>query len=115
MTRTQFIRGIKIGGITVAAMLIIGYGAWRSFNYARGPAIEVFQPKDGSAISASTIEVIGRADRVNSLSVNGMSVSLDEKGNFRENLVVFPGVNIITLDAKDQFGRATEKQIEVVR
>ena len=41
--------------------------------------------------------------------------ALDEKGNFKENLVVFPGVNIITLDAKDQFGRATEKQIEVVR
>jgi hypothetical protein len=115
MTRTQLIRNLKIGIIVLAALIIASYGAWRSLDYARGPVITVFQPIDGSMIASSTAEIIGRADRVNDLTINGRPISLDEQGNFKETLIVFPGVNIITLDAKDQFGRSTEKQIEVVR
>ena len=115
MTRTQYIRYIKIGIIIVAALIIVGYGAWRSLDYARGPAITIFQPVNGSTAASSTIDILGRAVRVNDLTVNGMSVSLDEQGDFKETVIVFPGVNVITLAAKDQFGRAVEKQIEVVR
>lgn len=114
-TRTQSIRAIKAGIIVLAILIIVGYAAWRSLNYARGPAITIFQPIDGSAVASGTIDIIGRADRVNSLAIDDEPVSLDLQGNFRETLIVFPGVNMITLDAKDQFGRRTEKQIEVVR
>jgi hypothetical protein len=115
MTRTQYIRMLKLGAIVLAALVIIGYAAWRSLNYARGPEIEIFQPENGSTAASSTIDIIGRADRVNSLMVDGRSISLDQQGSFKDTLVVFPGVNIIAFDATDQFGRSTEKQIEVVR
>ena len=115
MTRTQLIRYLKIGIIIVAALIIVGYGAWRSLDYARGPAITIFQPVNGSMAASSAIDILGRADRVNSLTINGMSVSLDEQGNFKETVVVFPGVNMITLEAMDQFGRSTEKLLEVAR
>ena len=115
MTRTQYIRYIKIGIIAIAVLIIVSYGAWRSLDYARGPAITIFQPVNGSTAASSTIDILGRADRVNSLTINGSPISLDESGNFKETLIVFPGVNMITLSAKDQFGRATEKQIELVR
>ena len=115
MTRTQLIRYLKIGIIVIAALIIIGYGAWRSLDYARGPVITIFQPVNGSMAASSTIDILGRANRVNSLTINGMSVSLDEQGNFKETVVVFPGVNMITLEAMDQFGRSTEKLLEVAR
>ncbi len=115
MTRTQLIRNLKIGAVILAALIIVGYGAWRSLDYARGPSISVFHPEDGSTVASPTVDVIGQVDRVNILSVNGHPVSVDKLGNFKETLIVFSGVNLITLDAKDQFGRATEKQLEVVR
>ena len=115
MTRTQFIRLLKLGIIILVAIAIISYAAWRSLAYARGPAIIIFQPENGSTAASSTIDIVGRADRVNSLTIDGMPISLDQQGNFRETVIVFPGANMITIGAKDQFGRATEKQIEVVR
>ena len=114
-TRTQLIRNLKIGIIVLAALIIASYGAWRSLDYARGPAITIFQPVNGSAMSSSTMDIIGRADRINSLTINGQAISLDEQGNFKETVIVFPGVNMITLSASDQFGRATEKLLEVAR
>jgi len=115
MTRTESIRILRTSVIVLVALAIIGYAIWRSLDYARGPAIVISAPENGSTILSSTTDVIGRADRVNSLSVNGKAISLDERGNFKETLIVFPGLNLITIDASDQFGRRTEKQLEITR
>jgi hypothetical protein len=38
---------------------------------------------------------------------------MNELGDFKEILIVFPGVNTLTLRATDQFGRGTETRVEV--
>ena len=92
---------------------IVGYATWRSLSYARGPSIRVFQPLPGISLNTKTIEIIGRAERINSLTLNGNPISIDEQGNFKETVAVFAGVNIITLGATDQFGRARSETIEI--
>ena len=114
LTRTRFLRFLKISVSTLAIALIVGYVVARSLPYARGPIIQVFQPLPGTPLTAQTVDVVGRAERVNSLTLNGNQISLDEQGNFKETITVFHGVNIITLGATDQFGRSESDQIEVL-
>jgi hypothetical protein len=114
LTRTSTLRIIRYTGIVMIAALIIAYAIWRSLNYARGPQIEVIEPANGASVSASTVVIHGQALRVNSLFLNGNSVSVDQQGNFNETVIVFPGLNVLTLSANDQFGRSTEKELEIV-
>jgi hypothetical protein len=114
LTRTSTLRIIRYAGIGIVALIIIAYAIWRSLNYARGPQIEVIEPANGASISASTVVIHGRALRVNSLYLNGNSVSVDQQGNFNETIIVFPGLNILTLSASDQFGRKTGKELQIV-
>ncbi len=112
--RTKTLRFIRLAVIGIFAVIIVAYAIWRSLNYARGPVINIFQPLNGSAMATSTVKIIGQALRVNSLSLNGKTVFIDEAGNFSETLIVFPGMNIITFNAHDQFGRETKKELDLV-
>ena len=95
-------------------MAVTSYAVWRSLPYARGPVIKVFQPLPGISLNAKTVDIVGRADRVNSLTINGNPISVDEAGNFKDTIAVFTGMNIITLGATDQFGRSESEQIEIL-
>ena len=113
LNRTASLRLIKIGIAIVLAGLIITYAIFRSLPYTKGPHIGIFQPLEGSSIPASTVTIVGRADRVNKLQLNGSPVSMDEQGNFSETVTLFSGTNVLTLDASDQFGRATHTTIHL--
>ncbi|MES2314519.1 MAG: hypothetical protein V4524_01095 [Patescibacteria group bacterium] len=114
LNRTATLRLIRLSAITLVAVIIIVYAFFRSLNYIHGPEINIFQPIDGSALASSTVTIIGQATRVNSLSMNGKTVFIDESGNFKETLLVFPGMNIITFTAHDQFGRTKTRQLQLV-
>ncbi|MEN9524465.1 MAG: hypothetical protein RL536_534 [Candidatus Parcubacteria bacterium] len=114
-TRTTFIRILKIGSAVLIILVIIAYALWRSLAYARGPHINIIEPVDGASISASTTVIRGNVERANNITLNGRTVTIDELGNFSEIIIVFPGINIITLDAKDQFERMVETQLRLFR
>lgn len=114
MTRTTIQRLLKIASATAITIIIVFYAIWRSLNYTRGPEINIFTPSDNFAATTSTITIIGQVERVNSLSLNGKIISVDEQGNFSETIIVFPGMNIITLEAIDRFQRGAKKQLKIV-
>ncbi|MDB5239197.1 MAG: hypothetical protein JWO00_532 [Candidatus Parcubacteria bacterium] len=105
---------MRTGILVLAIAIIAGYASWRSLAYAKGPSIEISTPPSGTVTSSSTIEIAGKALRINSLAINGNPLSVDETGGFKDTLAIFPGVNIVTLSATDQFGRSTEVQIQIV-
>lgn len=112
-TRTKFARMIKAVLLVLALVMIASYAASRSLPYFRGPSIAIFQPMNGAAVSSTTITVIGRAQRINSLSMNDKQIQIDEQGNFKQTLIIFPGVNIISFDATDQFKRTTHSELRI--
>jgi len=113
-TRTRFRRIIGIAAALAAIIVIAAYATWRSFAYASGPRISIFAPVDGASISSTTIEISGQALRASRLTLNGHQTSVDEKGDFSQTLIVFPGVNTITLTATDQFGRSVERRVTIL-
>jgi hypothetical protein len=112
-TRTRFAKLIRVASTLVVIVIVIGYAAYRSLAYIRGPIIHVFQPIDGASIASTTVTIIGRVDRVNSLALNDNPIQVDESGNFKQTIIVFPGVNIVTLRATDQFQRATTAELRM--
>lgn len=108
LTRTTTIRIIKITSLIIVVVIIVAYGVSRSLNYARGPKIDIYNPANGTVATSSMIEIVGRVERAHNLFLNGHPVTVDEQGNFKENILVFKGINIITMRADDQFGRNTE-------
>jgi hypothetical protein len=113
MRRSSFLRLIRAIAVILAVALIVAYAVWRSLSYARGPNIVIIEPPDGATIVASTVAIRGRVDRVNGLLLNGNPIFIDERGNFSETVVVFPGMNTITFVAHDRFERTTEARLRL--
>lgn len=113
LTRSRFVRMVRIAAAALAVVVVAGYGAYRSLPYIRGPVIHIFQPLNGSSVSSTTVTVIGRVERVNSLSLNDNPLPVDEAGDFKQTIVVFPGVNILSFDATDQFSRETRVDLQI--
>ncbi|HEX7724404.1 MAG TPA: hypothetical protein VF438_01545 [Candidatus Paceibacterota bacterium] len=112
-SRSRFSRLIRIVATIVVILIVVGYAAYRSLAYIRGPVIQVFQPINGASIASTTVTIIGRVDRVNSLALNDNPIQVDESGNFKQTIIVFPGINIVTLEATDQFKRATKFELRL--
>lgn len=114
LTRTSLIRIIRLSIVIILVGLIVAYAIWRSFNYARGPYIDIFEPIDGASLSADTITLKGKALRVISLNLNGRTIFVDQEGNWSETMAVFPGQNSFVITASDRFGRSISKRLEIV-
>lgn len=114
-TRTHFLRILKIGSAVLVILVIIAYALWRSFAYARGPHITLSEPTNFATLTSTTTHVIGRVERANSITLNGKAITIDEQGHFDEIIMVFPGTNFLTLEAKDQFDRSVEMKVIVTR
>ena len=56
----------------------------------------------------------GTASKATYITLNGREIFVDKDGNFSESISVLPGFSIITLNAKDKFGKTAEKKFEVV-
>jgi len=112
--RTRNIRTLKLSLWILAAVAVTAYAVWRSLPYAKGPRIDIFEPLSGATIASTTAVLSGHVERVNSLTINGDAVSMDERGDFKRLLVIFKGANVWTLSATDQFGRSISKQVEVL-
>jgi hypothetical protein len=115
LTRTSSLKIIKVASAAIVIIIIAAYALWRSFTYARGPAITLTEPSNFATITSTTTHVIGRVERANSITLNGKAITIDEQGHFDETILVFPGTNILTLVARDQFERSVETRVEVVR
>ena len=114
LTRSRFTKIVRISAGAVAALIVIGYAGYRSLPYVSGPSIRVYQPIDGSSVASTTVDVAGKVERVNSLTIDGNLTAVDEAGAFDTTLIVQPGVNLIQLHATDQFGRSTETVLRIL-
>lgn len=114
ITRASYIKTIKITMIAIMVLFIGGYAISRSLNYVRGPSIEILEPTENSATTSKMIFLRGKADRSNNVILNGNSIEIDEQGNFGQYIIIFPGLNILTIEARDQFERKTQTILHIV-
>lgn len=65
-------------------------------------------------VDSSLAVVKGRAEKATHLTLNGREIFIDKEGNFSESIAMLPGFSVVTLNAKDKFGKTAEKKFEIV-
>jgi hypothetical protein len=99
-------------GITLFVLsIIIVYAFFNARLIIAGPEIIIKSPENGSSFDYAFIEIVGTAKNTSFISMNGRSIYVDENNQFSEKLLLPPGTSIIKIDAKDRFGRSTEKNL----
>lgn len=99
-------------GLIVFFAIVIGYAFFEGRALLYGPTIEV-SPRV-MEVSEPFITINGVARRIASLSLNGAPIAVTEDGGFEEEYILTPGYNRIILDARDKYGKTTQRIIEIV-
>jgi len=81
------------------------------------PKLEIKFPSDGQVFPKyqESVIVSGATDENVRITVNGFWAIIDENENFTYELKLNEGENLIKIEALDQFGNKTAKEIKVIR
>jgi len=91
----------------LAALLIVGYGAFEARRLISGPEVTILSPLSGTATSSNTVSISGIAQNISFLTINDNPAFTDEQGHFFAVVSPPPGYAIFTVAATDRFGRRT--------
>lgn len=109
-SRKLIIRILTILGI----LIVVGYSFFALKDVLRGPRIDIETPQSGYSTTTPMIGVSGRVFRGNLFFINNATTTIDLEGNFSEQLLLSSGYNIMTLEARDRYGRTSTETIEMV-
>ena len=108
-SRKLIIRILTILGI----LIVVGYSFFALKDVLRGPRIEIATPESGYATTTPLIVVAGRVLRGNLFFINNATTTIDLDGNFDDRLLLSSGYNIMTLEARDRYGRIDTETVEI--
>ncbi|KKT16061.1 MAG: hypothetical protein UV98_C0040G0008 [Parcubacteria group bacterium GW2011_GWB1_43_6] len=111
-TKSQFYLGIILG--CLATLIVVGYALYETWDYFSGPAIVISSPKNGATLTESLVEIQGIAINGNEVFLNDQRILTNDKGEFKERLLLAEGYNIIGLKVEDKFKRTAEQRLELV-
>ena len=98
---------LKVILTIVAITIFCAYLAFQARFLIVGPQITLNKEPTVNN-TTRVVELAGTATNITHLWLNDRPIFTDEKGNFKEALVLENGYTITTLKAKDRYGRETE-------
>jgi hypothetical protein len=107
----------KIAGwafLILAITVVVGYGIFATHDFVIGPTMTILEPVSGSTFTTPSIRIKGVVSRIQDIRLNGRSITIDDRGNFDEAILLAPGYNIFTLEARDKFGRSKDVRLELI-
>lgn len=106
-------RTLLMGGLFF--LCLFGYILFQYKSAFMSPSLSIISPKENQTFSKGSIEVSGKADSNATVFVNTVAVPVDQNGDFKKTISVFPGKETITIKAVSRFGKENiiERHIEV--
>lgn len=104
----------KYGFFAILFVLLIAYASYEARALILGPRITIIYPRDGEAVQNPLVVMEGEAKNVAWISLNDRQIFTDEDGHWSEKLIVSSGLSIMTVSARDRFGRKTQKSVRIV-
>ena len=98
--------------LVVFFALVIGYAYFETRGILYGPKITI--PSQITLVHNPYVAIRGHVEHIAALTMNGRAIPVTEQGIFEEPYILAPGDNLIKLEARDKYGRATERMIEIV-
>ena len=108
ITDTLELRDIlKFLGVTIAILLFSTYLSFQARYLIAGPQLTL-DHEPPTSNTTRIVELTGTATNITHLWLNDRPIFTDEKGHFKEALILENGYTITTLKARDRYGRETE-------
>ena len=104
---------LQIASLSVFSLFIILYAFFISKDLLFGVKIEDVNIVDGTKVTDNIMKITGNAKNAINLTLNDRPISIDQKGNFNETIILLPGYNIVDIKAKDEFGNSDEKNYKL--
>lgn len=108
---------ISLVSVILVATIVVGYAVYRSQYIVRGPIITITYPAATASIALAANQPLiieGNVQNSVSVSLNSRKIYLNEKGDFREQLLLSKGYAIITVKAEDRYKRVSQKTLELM-
>ncbi len=105
---------LKIAGLSAFLLFIIIYAFFRTKDVVLGVKITDVNIVDGAKVTDNIQKITGNARNAVNLTLNGRPISIDQRGNFDETIILLPGYNIVDIYAKDEFGNSDEKNYKLM-
>jgi len=100
--------------LIILFVLLVAYSLYEARFLILGPQIWIDTPVDGEVVHDPLVNVEGRSSNIAWISLNDRQIFTDENGVWSEKLLVSEGVSIMTVSARDRFGRETKKSVQIV-
>lgn len=98
----------------VIILIVLGYALFATHDFIIGPTINVSEPLNGSSFLNPSIRIKGVVKRIQAITLNGRPITIDDKGNFNEAVLLAPGYDVFMLTAHDKFGRSKDYRLELI-
>lgn len=85
------------------------------YRDTEGPELQVDQPAEGATTTASQVTVAGRTDPGSLVTVGAAPIATEPDGAFRGEIPLSPGLNVLTITARDSSGHTTAETRQVIR
>src|SRR3989344_696173 len=95
-------------------LLLTTYSLFQARFLILGPQVWITNPQDGDTVESPVVTMTGQAKNVAWISLNDRQIFTDEKGKWGEKLIVSKGLSIMTVKARDRFGRETKESVRIV-
>ena len=104
---------LRVLGVILLVVILLWYVHFQARNFLAGPSISL-DDTHGVLHHERSITLTGTTHNIVKLTLNGRDIHTNEAGAFKEILVLESGYTIMTLEAKDRFGRTTTHTEEYV-
>ncbi len=105
---------IKIASLCAFFLIIIIFAFFRSKDLIFGVKIRNVNIENGAKVTESVQKITGNAKNAISLTLNGREISVNNKGDFEETIVLLSGYNIVNIKAIDKFSYVDEKNYQLI-
>lgn len=104
---------LKVWLFLILLAFIFIYFIFKIFNYFTGPKIQIFSPLPYEIIYQETFLISGNAKNARNIYLNGREINIDQKGNFKEELISKEPYTLITIRAIDKYDKEKEVVFQV--
>ena len=104
---------VSTGLIVLLFLFIVLYARSRTSFLSQGVSLSVENLEDGQSFSSRVLNLKGTAKRAVMLTINNREVLIDENGDFEDTIILYPGLNILTIEAQDKFENYKELRYSV--
>lgn len=89
-------------------VFIVAYSIFQTRSLAKGVDLSVHGINDGAVFDGNLLTLSGQATHAKHIMINDREILVDKNENFSEELILSPGLNIITIKAEDKFDKKTD-------